>query len=94
MRDLSIEFMRFRCKNPFFLAASPVARTGDMICRAYQAGWGGAVTKSISLDQDLPDHGLSPRFVGVRSGGADLTGRICVIGSKMNEAALDKLFAK
>lgn len=71
MRDLSIEFLGFRCKNPFFLAASPVARTGDMVCRAYQAGWGGVVTKSISLDQDLPDHGLSPRFVGVRSGGAD-----------------------
>ena len=71
MRDLSIEFLGFHCKNPFFLAASPVARTGDMVCRAYAAGWGGVVTKSISLDQDEPDHGLSPRFAGVRSGGAD-----------------------
>jgi len=71
VRDLSIDFLGFHCKNPFFLAASPVARTGEMVCRAYEAGWGGVVTKSISLDQDLPDHGLSPRFVGVRSGGAD-----------------------
>ena len=35
-----------------------------------------------------------PGETDIRSGGADLTGRICVIGSKMNEAALDKLFAK
>ncbi len=70
MKDLSVDFLGFRCKNPFFLAASPVARTGEMVCRAYEAGWGGVVTKSVSMDQDLPDHGLSPRFVGIRSGGA------------------------
>ena len=69
MKDLSVDFLGFHCKNPFFLAASPVARTGEMICRAYEAGWGGAVTKSVSMDQDQPDHGLSPRFVGIRSGG-------------------------
>lgn len=70
MKNLSIDFLGFRCKNPFFLAASPVARTGDMISRAFEAGWGGVVTKSVSLDQDEPDHGLSPRFAGIRSGGA------------------------
>ncbi len=71
MKDLSIDFLGVRCKNPFFLAASPVARTGEMISRAFEAGWGGVVTKSVSLDQDLPDHGLSPRFIGIRSGGAN-----------------------
>ena len=70
MRDLHVDFLGFPCKNPFLLAASPVARTGEMIGRAFEAGWGGAVTKSVSMDQDLPDHGLSPRFVGLRSGGA------------------------
>ena len=69
MRDLSIDFLGFKCKNPFFLAASPVARTGDMVSRAFEAGWGGVMTKSVAASQDLPDHGLSPRFVGVRSGG-------------------------
>ena len=72
MKDLSIDFLGFPCKNPFFLAASPVARTGEMVSRAFEAGWGGVVTKSISLDQDLPDHGLSPRFVGMRSGGSEI----------------------
>ncbi len=33
-----------------------------------------------------------PEECDVRSGSADYTGRICVIGSKLNEAALDELF--
>jgi len=68
-KDIGIEFCGFKCLNPFFLAASPVARTGEMIGRAFEMGWGGAVTKSISLDQDLPDRSLSPRFSGARPGG-------------------------
>ncbi|ATW24595.1 NAD-dependent dihydropyrimidine dehydrogenase subunit PreA [Candidatus Formimonas warabiya] len=72
--DIGIEFCGFKCPNPFFLAASPVARTGEMIGRAFEMGWGGAVTKSVSLDQDLPDRSLSPRFVGIRPGGS--TGRL------------------
>lgn len=68
--DTSIDFLNFHCENPFFLAASPVARTAEMIMRAFDMGWGGAVTKSISLDQDERDHGLSPRFTGIKAGGA------------------------
>ena len=67
--SLQLEYCGFECENPFFLAASPVARTGEMIGRAFEAGFGGAVTKSVSLDQDLPDHSLSPRFVGIKHGG-------------------------
>ena len=33
-----------------------------------------------------------PEESDVRSGSADYTGRICVIGSKLNEEALSKLF--
>ncbi len=35
-----------------------------------------------------------PGETDIRSGGADLTGRICVIGSGMKEEALEKLFEK
>lgn len=69
--DLQVKICGFTCKNPFFLAASPVARTGEMISRAFDAGWGGAVTKSVSLDQDLPDRSLSPRFAGIQPGGSN-----------------------
>ena len=35
-----------------------------------------------------------PGEADVRTGGADYTGRLCVIGSQLNEAALTKLFGK
>ena len=35
-----------------------------------------------------------PGEADVRTGGADYTGRLCVIGSQLNEAALAKLFGK
>ena len=60
--DLTTNFCNFDCPNPFLLAASPVARTADMIMRAFEMGWGGAISKSLALDQDLPDRSLTPRF--------------------------------
>ncbi|MBP5166926.1 MAG: GTP-binding protein [Oscillospiraceae bacterium] len=34
-----------------------------------------------------------PGEAEIRAGGADITGRLCVIGSQLNEAALEELFA-
>ena len=33
-----------------------------------------------------------PGEADIREGSADITGRICVIGSKINEKAIEKLF--
>lgn len=55
----------FRCENPFLLASSPITATGDMICRGFQAGWAGAVTKSISFLQDEINLSLSPRMIPI-----------------------------
>jgi dihydropyrimidine dehydrogenase (NAD+) subunit PreA len=33
--------------NPFWLASAPPANTGEMVMRAFDAGWGGAVWKTI-----------------------------------------------
>lgn len=71
--SLNVEFCGFLCENPFLLAASPVARDGKMIARAFDFGWGGAITKSVSLDQNLPDRSLSPRFVSIQPGGSNLS---------------------
>ena len=35
---------------------------------------------------------MVPEEIQVRKGAADFTGRICVIGSKLNEAKLAELF--
>src|SRR5579859_1182169 len=47
--DLSIDIKGMRAPNPFFLASAPPATYGDQIKRAFDAGWGGAVTKTIGL---------------------------------------------
>ena len=33
--------------NPFWLASAPPTNYGEMIMRAFDAGWGGAVWKTI-----------------------------------------------
>jgi len=70
--NLEVEFCNFRCENPFLLGASPVSRNGEMIERAFQMGWGGAITKSVALEQDLKDCSLSPRFVNINNGGSNI----------------------
>jgi dihydropyrimidine dehydrogenase (NAD+) subunit PreA len=48
MADLSIQFAgSIRCPNPFWLASGPPANCGDQVMRAFDAGWGGAVWKTI-----------------------------------------------
>ena len=47
MPDLSTDFAGIRCPNPFWLASGPPANCGDQVMRAFDAGWGGAVWKTI-----------------------------------------------
>lgn len=63
MADLSIDFAGIRFPNPFMLASAPPARTAEMIKRAFAAGWGGAVTKTIALE---PARDLQPRLHPLR----------------------------
>jgi dihydropyrimidine dehydrogenase (NAD+) subunit PreA len=48
MADLTTNFAgRIRCPNPFWLASGPPANCGDQVMRAFDAGWGGAVWKTL-----------------------------------------------
>jgi dihydropyrimidine dehydrogenase (NAD+) subunit PreA len=48
MADLTTLFAgRIKCPNPFWLASGPLANTGDQVMRAFDAGWGGAVWKTL-----------------------------------------------
>src|SRR5579862_2002170 len=47
MPDLSITFAGIRSPNPFWLASAPPANSGAQVHRAFEAGWGGAVWKTI-----------------------------------------------
>src|SRR5580658_1030263 len=61
MADLSIDFCGIRSPNPFWLASAPPANTGDQVMRAFDAGWGGAVWKTLGD----PIVNVSSRFGGI-----------------------------
>ncbi len=45
--DLSVVLAGIRSPNPFWLASGPPTNTGEMVARAFEAGWGGAVWKTV-----------------------------------------------
>src|ERR1700749_1470931 len=48
MADLTTVFAGgIRCPNPFWLASGPPANCVDQVMRAFDAGWGGAVWKTL-----------------------------------------------
>lgn len=48
--DLSVTFCGVDLKNPFILSSAPPTTTGEMMGRAFEAGWAGAVTKTLVKD--------------------------------------------
>ncbi len=57
--DLSIDFLGFKCENPFFLSSSPVSSSYDMCSRFLEAGGGGVFYKTLTTT--IPEE-CSPRF--------------------------------
>ncbi|MCK4659946.1 MAG: NAD-dependent dihydropyrimidine dehydrogenase subunit PreA [Phycisphaerae bacterium] len=54
-RDLSIDFCGVRFRNPFLLSAAPPSDDLDMVRSAFEAGWGGAVLKTTSVETEPVD---------------------------------------
>jgi dihydropyrimidine dehydrogenase (NAD+) subunit PreA len=70
MADLSIDFAGIKSPNPFWLASAPPANSGEQIMRAFDAGWGGAVWKTLGD----PIVNVTSRFGGVDYDGKKLMG--------------------
>jgi len=47
LADLRTNFAGIKSPNPFWLASAPPTNSGEQIARAFDAGWGGAVWKTI-----------------------------------------------
>jgi dihydropyrimidine dehydrogenase (NAD+) subunit PreA len=45
--DLFTDMAGIRGPNPFWLASCPITNTGEMVARAFDAGWGGVVWKTV-----------------------------------------------
>jgi dihydropyrimidine dehydrogenase (NAD+) subunit PreA len=70
MPDLSIDFAGIRSPNPFWLASGPPTNTGGQVMRAFDAGWGGAVWKTLGN----PVVNVSSRLAAVNHAGQRLMG--------------------
>ena len=54
--SLKVSFSGLEFENPFILASAPPTRNGEMIMRGLAEGWGGAVTKTITLKGTSSPH--------------------------------------
>jgi dihydropyrimidine dehydrogenase (NAD+) subunit PreA len=60
MADLSIVFAGIKAPNPFWLASAPPTDKAYNVVRAFEAGWGGVVWKT--LGEDPPPVNVSSRY--------------------------------
>eukprot|EP00658_Telonema_sp_P-2_P035967 TRINITY_DN26089_c0_g1_i7.p1 TRINITY_DN26089_c0_g1~~TRINITY_DN26089_c0_g1_i7.p1 ORF type:complete len:611 (+),score=210.35 TRINITY_DN26089_c0_g1_i7:187-2019(+) len=60
--DISVDFCGIKFPNPFGIASATGATNSAMISRAFEAGWGFAVTKTYCLDKDFVTN-VSPRII-------------------------------
>jgi dihydropyrimidine dehydrogenase (NAD+) subunit PreA len=60
---LSVDFTGLRFENPFLLASAPPTESDGNIIRAFDAGWGGVVTKTIGLHPVVNVAGPKTKFL-------------------------------
>jgi dihydropyrimidine dehydrogenase (NAD+) subunit PreA len=70
MPDLTTNCAGIRSPNPFWLASAPPTNSGPQIQRAFDAGWGGAVWKTLGT----PIQNVSSRFGGMSVRGVQAAG--------------------
>ncbi|MDF0725488.1 NAD-dependent dihydropyrimidine dehydrogenase subunit PreA [Cytobacillus sp. S13-E01] len=70
MADLRINLAGIKSPNPFWLASAPPTNSGYQVQRAFEAGWGGAVWKTLGD----PILNVSSRFAAVSFNGQRVAG--------------------
>ena len=66
--QLSTVFTGLRFANPFLLASAPPTESDTNIVRAFDAGWGGVVTKTIGLHPVINVKGPKTKFIRAAPG--------------------------
>ncbi|HSL22381.1 MAG TPA: hypothetical protein VK886_12665 [Vicinamibacterales bacterium] len=61
--DLSVTFTGIRFPNPFMLASAPPTESDSNILHAFEAGWGGVVTKTIGMHPVVNVAGPKTKFL-------------------------------
>src|ERR671914_2615266 len=60
---LAVTFTGLKFENPFLLASAPPTESDTNIIRAFDAGWGGVVTKTIGLHPVVNVDGPKTKFL-------------------------------
>jgi dihydroorotate dehydrogenase len=63
MADLSTTFTGLKFENPFLLASAPPTESDANIMRAFDAGWGGVVIKTVGLHPVVNVKGPKTKFL-------------------------------
>ncbi|HEX3868956.1 MAG TPA: NAD-dependent dihydropyrimidine dehydrogenase subunit PreA, partial [Pirellulales bacterium] len=71
MPELATNMCGIKSPNPFWLASGPPTNTAYQVCNAFEAGWGGAVWKTITHD---PIVNVASRYGGINLGNQRLMG--------------------
>ncbi len=73
MADLSSEFLGIKSPNPFWLASAPPTDKEYNVVRAFEAGWGGVVWKTLGEDPHVVNVN-GPRYGAIYSSDRKLIG--------------------
>jgi dihydropyrimidine dehydrogenase (NAD+) subunit PreA len=89
MPTLETTFAGIPCLNPFWLASGPPTNTGEQVMRAFDAGWGGAVWKTIGE----PVTNTSSRYSSIDLNGQKMMGfnNIELISDRSTEVNLREI---
>ena len=70
MADISTDFLGIKSPNPFWLASAPPTDKFINVVRAFEAGWGGVVWKTLGSQVK----NVSSRYSSVNYGGKRMMG--------------------
>src|SRR5687768_4102855 len=70
---LAVTFTGLRFANPFLLSSAPPTESDNNIMRAFDAGWGGVVTKTIGLHPVVNVRGPKTKFLRAAADGPHLS---------------------
>lgn len=71
--DLSVSFTGIRFRNPFLLSSAPPTESESNIMRAFDAGWGGVVIKTIGLHPVVNVYGARTKFLRASPESGEIT---------------------
>jgi dihydropyrimidine dehydrogenase (NAD+) subunit PreA len=73
MADLTTTFTGLQFENPFLLASAPPTESDANIMRAFDAGWGGVVIKTVGLHPVTNVKGPKTKFLRAENSGTKLS---------------------